>query len=228
MLTYGIVSAQTPLDTTVSRDLGSIVTYLQSQLRYPDLARELGIEGKVIISFNVSADGHRYGYRVAKGVQRDLDAEALLTVSSLPDSIVFPYYIKGESGYVIPINFKLSETPVSISKAAPRRVEVPHVYEQTDKLDQRPQYPGGDAAMGAFIDSNQTYPVIGMEMLGRVVVGFVINEDGSISDIVIRRSLHPAYDAEAIRLVKGMPKFIPGRLNGKAVKVRYVLPVLFK
>ena len=97
--------------------------------------------------------------------------------------------------------------------------------------EQMPQFPGGEKALMAFIYDNLKYDTIAMcynGVAGRVVLRFVINEDGSVSDITVARSLDPLLDKEAIRVVELMPKWIPGKQNGEVCKVWYNLPVTFK
>lgn len=93
-----------------------------------------------------------------------------------------------------------------------------------------PQFPGGDAELMRYLSSNIKYPTIMVETgeQGRVVLRFVVGKDGSVSNIEILRSLHPQGDKEAIRVVKSMPKWIPGQQNGHKVAVYFTLPVLFK
>lgn len=97
-------------------------------------------------------------------------------------------------------------------------------------VEQMPQFPGGDAELMKYIGSNLKYPTIAAEngVEGRVVIQFVVSKDGSISDVKVVRSLDPSCDKEAQRVVRSMPKWIPGKQNGRAVAVYYTLPVLFK
>ncbi len=97
-------------------------------------------------------------------------------------------------------------------------------------FEQMPQFPGGEGALLAFIHKNLHYPPIGEEqgMPGRVVVRFMITETGSVTKVEILRSLDPACDKEAIRVVKLLPKFIPGKLYEKNAAFWYTLPVSFK
>lgn len=97
-----------------------------------------------------------------------------------------------------------------------------------DVVEQMPEFPGGMKAMLDYLGANLKYPA-GQECAqGRVAVKFVINKDGSVGDTEIIKSLGEAFDAEAVRVVKSMPRFTPGMLNGKPVAVYYVLPVNFK
>jgi protein TonB len=99
-----------------------------------------------------------------------------------------------------------------------------------DVVEKMPQFPGGQAELFKFISENMKYPVDAQKkkIQGRVILSFVVNEDGSISDVHVVRKVYPSLDAEAIRVVKMMPKWQPGYQDGKAVKVRYVIPMTFK
>lgn len=96
--------------------------------------------------------------------------------------------------------------------------------------EEMPTFPGGEKALMQYIKDNTYYPKEMCEgaAQGRVMVGFVINEDGSISDVKILRSLTPELDEVAVEIVKGMPKWNPGKQNGKAVKTKYTVPVSFR
>lgn len=97
-------------------------------------------------------------------------------------------------------------------------------------VEQMPQFPGGDAELMKFIAGNLKYPTIAAEngIEGRVVIRFVVSKEGTVTDAQIVRSLDPSCDKEAIRVVKSMPKWVPGKQNGRNVPVYYTLPVLFK
>lgn len=99
-----------------------------------------------------------------------------------------------------------------------------------DDVDQQPSFPGGTNALNTFIVSNLKYPVFAQEkgIQGRVVVKFIVEKDGSISNVEVDRSVNPVLDNEAMRVVKAMPKWIPGQINGKAVKVECSHPFVFQ
>ena len=108
--------------------------------------------------------------------------------------------------------------------------EAPVEEQVFDMVEQKPQFPGGDVEMMSWLGKNINYPVIAQEngVQGVVVCQFVVGSDGSIRDVNVLRSLDPSCDKEAVRVIKSMPKWIPGRQNGKAVSVRYTLPVRFR
>lgn len=97
-------------------------------------------------------------------------------------------------------------------------------------VEQKPSFPGGDGEMVKWIADNIIYPseVAEEGVTGKVTVSFIVEKDGSITDIKVVRGKHPALDAEAVRVVKKMPKWIPGRNNGEPVRVTYMLPIPFK
>lgn len=97
-------------------------------------------------------------------------------------------------------------------------------------VEQKPMFPGGEAAMYKWLGDQIQYPAAASEegIQGRVVVQFIVEENGSISHVNVVRGKHPALDAEALRVVKKMPKWNPGRNNGQPVRVIYNLPVTFK
>ena len=99
-----------------------------------------------------------------------------------------------------------------------------------DVVEQMPSFPGGTAALMEFLQNNVKYPVVAQEngVQGRVVVSFVVEKDGSITDVKVVRSVDPSLDKEATRVVKSMPNWIPGKQNGAAVRVKYNVPVSFR
>lgn len=99
-----------------------------------------------------------------------------------------------------------------------------------DDVDQQPSFPGGTNALNTFIASNLKYSVVAQEngIQGRVIVKFIVEKDGSISNVEVDRSVDPGLDNEAMRVVKAMPKWIPGQINGKAVKVECSHPFVFR
>ena len=99
-----------------------------------------------------------------------------------------------------------------------------------DVVEVMPQFPGGQIAMLQYLMKNIKYPEQAMKegIQGRVTVRFIVEKDGSISDVKPVLSVHPLLNKEAVRVVKSMPKWTPGKQNGKPVRVRFNLPVMFK
>ncbi|PWE00417.1 energy transducer TonB [Marinilabilia rubra] len=96
-------------------------------------------------------------------------------------------------------------------------------------VEDMPEFPGGDAALHKYLATSVDYPVIAQEngIQGRVYVKFVINTDGSVTDVQIARGVDPSLDKEALRVVRDMPKWKPGKQRGKAVRVSYTVPINF-
>ena len=101
-----------------------------------------------------------------------------------------------------------------------------NVYDQVEEM---PEFPGGMPALIEFLQTNIKYPkdAIKQEVGGRVMVMFVVETDGSISNVRVARKVFPSLDEEAVRVVKAMPKWKPGKEKGRLVRVNYTLPVVF-
>ncbi len=114
-----------------------------------------------------------------------------------------------------------------IAEPEPPKVEETKVF---DVVEQMPSFPGGPSALMQYLSSNIKYPVVAEEngVQGRVVCTFVVERDGSITDVRVVKSVDPSLDKEAMRVVKSMPKWIPGKQNGSAVRVKYTVPVTFR
>lgn len=102
--------------------------------------------------------------------------------------------------------------------------------QQVFSIDQMPEFPGGQAALSEFLMKNVKYPADAKEkkIEGRVLVTFMVDTDGSITDIGLLKKTYPSLDTEAKRVIKAMPKWIPGKHNGKVVKVHYSVPITFR
>lgn len=112
-------------------------------------------------------------------------------------------------------------------KPEPQKVEDNKVY---DVVEQQPSFPGGQGAMLSWLSQNIRYPVAAQRngVHGRVLVSFVVEKNGSVSDVRVLRSADPSLDNEAVRVVRAMPRWSPGKQNGQPVRVKYTLPVTFK
>lgn len=96
-------------------------------------------------------------------------------------------------------------------------------------VDQMPEFPGGMPAMMEFLQTNIKYPkdAIKQNVGGRVMVMFVVETDGSLSNVRVARKVFPSLDAEAVRVVKAMPKWKPGKEKGRVVRVNFTMPIAF-
>ena len=135
--------------------------------------------------------------------------------------------VKGNSdnGEILKVTQRVADEPV---KPAEEKPEVENkVFEV---VEQMPSFPGGPSALMKYLSENIKYPVVaqGNGVQGRVVVSFVVERDGSITDVKVARSVDPSLDREAMRVVRSMPHWIPGKQNGSAVRVKYNVPVSFR
>lgn len=121
----------------------------------------------------------------------------------------------------------LRHKEVLVTEPVKPREEENKIFEV---VEQMPTFPGGMSALMQYLSRNIKYPAVAEEIgiQGRVICSFVVERDGSVSDIRIAKSVDPSLDKEAIRVVSAMPKWIPGRQNGQSVRVKYTLPVTFR
>ena len=121
----------------------------------------------------------------------------------------------------------LRHKDVLVTEPVKPREEENKVFEV---VEQMPSFPGGISALMKYLSKNIKYPPVAEEIgiQGRVICTFVVERDGSVSDIRIAKSVDPSLDKEAIRVVSTMPRWIPGRQNGQSVRVKFTLPVTFR
>ncbi len=119
---------------------------------------------------------------------------------------------------------EIKYVPVEVEEEEPEEQQIFQVVEEM------PEFPGGMGECLKFLGKNIKYPTISQEngVQGRVIIQFVVNKDGSIVDPAVVRGVDPYLDKEALRVVKLMPKWKPGKQRGKAVRVKYTVPVTFK
>lgn len=131
----------------------------------------------------------------------------------------------------IELNAEVDQTEV-IEEYVPVEVEEEEVSETEvfTIVEEMPAYPGGDAKLYEYLGKNIKYPQIAREsgIQGRVFVNFVVEPDGSVSNVKVMRGIGGGCDEEAVRVIKTMPKWKPGKQRGKAVRVTYTIPVVFK
>ena len=120
---------------------------------------------------------------------------------------------------------------IAVAAPPPPPAPKPEVATKVfDVVEEMPSFPGGNGALMSYLASNIKYPVVAQEngVQGRVIVSFVVERDGSISDVRVARSVDPSLDREAQRVVKSMPRWSPGKQNGSTVRVKYTVPVVFR
>ena len=124
---------------------------------------------------------------------------------------------------VLAILFTVNTTAMAQNKKASNG----KVFEKAEIM---PEFPGGEQAMINFVATKVTYPKEAMEkeISGRVLVGFIVEKDGSITETEVVKGIGGGCDEEAVRVVKAMPKWKPGKQKGKPVRVHFMLPIIFK
>ena len=216
-----------------------MMDYLSKNIKYPEAAKEKGISGRVFLSFVIEKDGAVSNVKVAKGIGKECDDEALRVVKAMPKWK--PGLMKGKPvrvNYMLPIFFKLDESekyaPVKGETIAPQADVKPDKNGIWDIAETMPEYPGGIDGLRTFMQDNLTVPEKYKDMDTkaeyRIFVQFVVAEDGSITNVELKKPEPSKKDLndEAIRVVKAMPKWKPGTVDGKPVRVRYVLPVTYR
>lgn len=226
-----IAQKQTDNDTTIYSVVdempqfpggdSAMVAYLTHNLHYPQTEKEKGIQGKVFVGFVVEKDGIISNVEVKKGIGEECDAEAVRVIKEMPT------WNPGKQNsecvrvsLVLPINFKIIEQP-----QAPTIDTLNWVI-----IEKMPTFPGGEEALMDFIGTNIRYPKYAQDhgISGRVFIKFVVMPDGSVSNVEVLKGIGGGCDEEAVRVVKMMPKWIPGEKDGKKVMVMYTLPISFR
>lgn len=137
-----------------------------------------------------------------------------------------------------PTQEDLKETTAGTTSQEGQKIDAPPppppaVEEETYDIaavQEQPEFPGGMGKMYEYLQKNTKYPDMEFDagIQGKVYVEFVVEKDGSVTDVKLRRGVSPGLDKEALRAVRSMPKWTPGKMNGKSVKVRFTIPVDFK
>lgn len=125
----------------------------------------------------------------------------------------------------------INDSPDMLQKSTEKTSENDAAEQSEDEIfrmvEEPPSFPGGQKALFKFIDDNLKYPKKAPRVAGRIILLFVIRKDGSVEDIKVLQSLSPLVDEEAVRVIQSMPKWIPGKQNGKPVSVYYSIPIRF-
>ena len=212
-----------------------LMKYLSDNIRYPEAAKVAGIQGRVTVVFVVDKDGSITNVKTLRGVDAELDKEAIRVISSMPKWI--PGMQKGKAvkvRYTVPVMFRLPNEPVEgkVNEIVVKGVAKPSdnvtgdVYEA---VEQMPEFPGGMAGLMQYITKNLRYPeeAKAKGIQGRVTVRVVVNTEGKVTNAEVLRSADPVLDAEARRVASSLPDWKPGMQDGKPVNVRFIFPVNF-
>jgi TonB family protein len=212
--------------------------FLGSNIRYPVTAREQRIQGRVICSFIVEKDGSLSNIRVLRSVNPEIDEESIRVLKLSPAwKAGMQNHHKVRTQFSVPITFALDNGDKS-ANAGQQDSQPPVVKELPPNsanavfasVEHLPEFPGGIQAFGKFLASNIRYPKDAREkgIQGRVIIAFVVEKDGSLSDYKIIRSVSSDLDAEALRVLEMSPMWSPGTQKGEAVRVQYSVPISFK
>ena len=210
----------------------ALMKYLSDNIRYPEAAHKAGIQGRVTVQFVVGKDGSIGNVSILRGVNADLDAEAIRVISSMPKWK--PGTQKGEPvkvKYTVPVMFRLTPEPVEkIDETTVVGYHTPVTGEVYDVVDKMPEFPGGMTGLMQYLSKNIRYPAEAQTkgIQGRVTVAVIINTEGKAVNASIVRSVDPSLDAEALRVASTMPDWVPGTKDGKPVNVKYTFPVTFR
>ena len=222
--------------------VNALISHVGHNIVYPAEAKEKEIQGRVFVGCVVEKDGSISNVKVLKGIGGGCDEEAVRVISSMPKWK--PGKQKGKPvrvNYQIPIVFELGnpqktkeqDNSGETSKVGEVKKTVPYgpdkngVYQIVEEM---PKFPGGENALMDYVAKNVVYPKEAQEkgISGRVFVGFIVEKDGSVSEVKVLRGIGGGCDEESIRVVKAMPKWKPGKQDGKPVRVSYQLPIFFK
>ena len=215
--------------------MSGLMKYLSANIRYPEAAHKAGTQGRVTVQFVVGKDGSIGNVGILRGVDPNLDAEAIRVISSMPKWK--PGTQKGEPvnvKYTVPVMFRLTPEPVEkideMIVVGYRNPDAPVTGEVYETVDKMPEFPGGMTGLMQHLSKNIRYPAEAHtnNIQGRVVVSVIINTDGKATNAQIVQGVAPSLDAEALRVATTMPDWTPGTKDGKPVNVKYTFPVVFR
>ena len=222
----------------------AMMQFLSKNIKYPVNAQKNGTQGRVTVQFIVNIDGSISNIGIIRGVDPELDGEAVRVISTMPNWK--PGTQKGKPvrvKYTVPVMFRLpDEDKKEEYKPVPKIEETVVVGYGTRKespveegqvfevVEQMPSFPGGTEGLMRYLSKNIKYPVGAQKAgtQGRVVVEVIIDANGNVTNPKVSQGVDPLLDAEAIRVTANMPKWQPGTQRGQAVNVRYTFPIIFR
>jgi len=215
--------------------------FLAAHQKYPAAAMQKGVQGTVKVSFVIEKTGVVNEVKVENPVAPELDAEAIRLIKSAPHwTPAKDHGVVVRQRVVVPVSFVMSpgsepavmkgkERPITTSAADIAASANPD--RPTVVAPDRPTQPvGGNQAFFDWIEKNQKYPLLARQrkIQGKVMVEFVVQPDGSLTNARVLRKLGSGLDEEALRLISIAPKWEPATFQGKPMKQKMVLPVLFQ
>lgn len=223
--------------------MSGLMQFLSKNIQYPINAQKNHTQGRVTVQFVVNKDGSISEPKIIRGVDPDLDGEAIRVISLMPKWK--PGMQKGQPvrvKYTVPVMFRLSddgqkeeykpipkidETVVVgyASKQAP--AEEDPVFEMVENM---PEFAGGMGGLMQYLSKNIKYPVEAQKagIQGRVIMQVIIDKNGNVTNPKVTQPVDPLLDTEAIRVTASMPKWKPGTQRGMPVNVKYTFPIVFR
>ena len=223
--------------------MSGLMQFLSKNIQYPINAQKNHTQGRVTVQFVVNKDGSISEPKIIRGVDPDLDGEAIRVISLMPKWK--PGMQKGQPvrvKYTVPVMFRLSddgqkeeykpipkidETVVVgyASKQAP--AEEDPVFEVVENM---PEFAGGMGGLMQYLSKNIKYPVEAQKagIQGRVIMQVIIDKNGNVTNPKVTQPVDPLLDTEAIRVTASMPKWKPGTQRGMPVNVKYTFPIVFR
>lgn len=197
--------------------------FIESEMKYPQIAKENGIQGRVITNFIIEKDGTLTDPKVVRGVDPLLDQEAVRILKAMTAK-----WIPGEqTGKIVRVRFTL---PIvfKLPKDETAEIDSDDIVRRSS-LEKQPEFPGGSQALIKYLEENLRHLPIHVEssIVIEVITNFIVHKDGSISDINIIKGFDTSINAEAVRVISNMPNWEPGIQKGEVVNVRYRLPIMF-
>jgi len=213
---YDFVSAQKQPE--YPGGIAKFYAYMAKEIRYPEAAKKNKIQGKVLLSFVVEKDGSLTDIVVIRRLSRETDIEAVRVLKKSPKWN--PAILDGK-----PIRVKYN-IAVNFDNAKANNEKKAGIINRDAKT---PQYPGGTTGLYSYLAKHIKYPAVAQKnnIQGKVMLAFNVEEDGSIADITVIKSLSKETDAEAIRVMKSSPRWNPGHENGVPVRTKYVMNINF-
>ena len=223
--------------------MSGLMQFLSKNIQYPINAQKNHTQGRVTVQFVVNKDGSISEPKIIRGVDPDLDGEAIRVISLMPKWK--PGMQKGQPvrvKYTVPVMFRLSDDgqkeeykPIPKidetvvvgygSKQVP--AEEDPVFEVVENM---PEFPGGMGGLMQYLSKNIKYPVEAQKagIQGRVIMQVIIDKNGNVTNPKVTQPVDPLLDTEAIRVTASMPKWKPGTQRGMPVNVKYTFPIVFR
>jgi TonB family protein len=203
--------------------------YLAKTIRYPKVARDNNVQGRVILTFVIEKDGSVSDIKVLRGIGSGCDEEAVRAIKASPKWIAGRQNGKKvRTQFSVPVQFALEKKAAAV-KVRQADLSTGLTEAIFTAVEQQPGFPGGNQACATYLRTNIKYPAEARKnkIQGRVITSFVVMKDGSIGDVKVLNGIGYGADEEAVRVIKNMPKWYPGMQNGHPVNVQYTMPIAF-